>query len=332
MKFLGSFLFLGLLSLISVFAGPPPHEYITDSSFRYFIQYDGSNQAYIMDVLDKKASTIYIYPYVMHNDVQYDVVAMHSGLTGCAATKLVIPHWIYHSFSVWGGVLKEGKNLKELQINCLNDVIFYEDSFNGVNENLQIHGQGVDKAMSAFAKKLLQEHLPEVIKDYKKENFSSKTECLFKIAKYVKNNFRWVTDTESADNGASVLALKQGSSTGRARAIRILAIAAGYPEDEILTGGDGHYHGFNYVKVNSRKWKILDNFFTNFDGNVSSNIFSTSAQYISISNGWYGRLFKGNSDDFTVYNFKYGCPNEAPQDHSVPETENFKNWLSKNKK
>eukprot|EP00833_Pecoramyces_ruminatium_P006365 jgi/Orpsp1_1/1180397/evm.model.c7180000073243.1 len=324
MKFLGSFIFLGLLNLIAVFAGPPPPQaYVKDANFEYYIRFDGSKSAVIMDVLDKKAKTVSINPYVTLNGVQYDVTSISKGFENSAVTKLIIPHYIYHTFSIRGNILNKAKNLKEIQINCLNDVIFYEDTFDGVNENLQIHGQGVDKAMSAYAKTLLRNNLPDVIKDYRYENLYSRTAGLYKIAKYVKNNFRWVTDTESAHNGASVLALKQGSSTGRARAIRILAIAAGYMEDEILTGGDGAYHGFNYVKI-GQKWNILDNFFCNYGDKVDYNVFYTSEDYLSVSNGWYGRLYKGNSNNFIVYNFKYGCPNEGPLDHSIPESENFK--------
>eukprot|EP00833_Pecoramyces_ruminatium_P007048 jgi/Orpsp1_1/1181080/evm.model.c7180000075779.1 len=182
MKFLGSFIILGLLNLMAVFAGPPPHATIKDFNFEYYIQYDGNYQATVTNVLNKKATTLTFNPYVLHQGEQYKVVGISSGLSGCAVTKLVIPHYIYNIFSISDNVLKEAKNLKELQINSLNDVIFYDNTFNGVNENLQIHGQGVDKAMTAYAKKLLQEHLPDVIKDYRYENLYSKTTGLYKIA------------------------------------------------------------------------------------------------------------------------------------------------------
>eukprot|EP00833_Pecoramyces_ruminatium_P007976 jgi/Orpsp1_1/1182008/evm.model.c7180000079509.1 len=332
MKFLGnffSFIIIGCLNLIVVLAEEiPESRYIRDSDFEYYIQYDGYNMAVVTNVLNKMDETLSFNPYVFHDGEQYDVIGIVSGLKDCAVTKLIIPHYIYNTFSVDNNVLREAKYLKELQINSLSDVLFFENTFNGVNPNLQIHGQGVDKALSAYARRLVEIYLSDTIMDYKKENFLNKAAGLYKIARYVQKNFQYTSKTESASNGASVLFLKQGDSIGRARVIRLLALAAGYPEEELLVGGDGGSQGFNYVLLPHQEWYIVDNYFYQYnDEYIDYDFYLNVNTYLSISNNR-----RGDSDNFVLYNFKYGCPHEGPLDNSIPEKENFKKWLTKNKK
>ncbi|KAL6625194.1 hypothetical protein LY90DRAFT_510228 [Neocallimastix californiae] len=332
MKCLGTFFVFVLLNLVTVFAGPPPHEYFQDNDYEYFTQEDGSNQCYITNVINKKATTLYINPYVYHNGKQLDIMALAGGLADCAVTKIVIPHYIYHYFSIWGNVLSDAKNLKELQINSLNEVGFFDDTFKGVNGNLQIHGQGVDNAMKRYAKQFLQDNYPDLIKNWSREATYQKQCGLYQIAKIVNKQYAYTTSTASADNGASALVLKQGSTLGLARVVRTLAIAAGFSENDILVGGDDVYHGFNYVKF-SGKWYILDSVKTYFSDRdmCTPSVFQTSDAFIKGTlNPFYGRLYQGSSDNFVIYHGKYGCPNENPSPNPVKE--NFKKWLSKNNK
>jgi len=330
MKFLGSFIVLALLNLVSVFAGPPPHEYIKDSDFEYFIQYDGSNQAYITNVLNKRATTLYINPYVYYNNVKYDVVALTGGLTDSAVTKLVIPHYIYNDFSVWGNVLGAAKKLKEIQINSLNNVYFYEDSFAGVNENVQIHGQGVDNTIKLNAKRFLRDNYPELIRDYSRTSGAEKRCAFYQIARIVNKNWTYYKEAHGGrgSNGVSTFFLRRGSMHGLARVNRYLAVAAGLSEFSIQVGGDGINYGFNYVAV-SGGWKILDPASGDFSSaTCTDNAFITIKNYAASTNGYYGRLYKSDPDSYVIFNGKYACPNENIS--PLPESENFKQWVAKN--
>eukprot|EP00833_Pecoramyces_ruminatium_P015550 jgi/Orpsp1_1/1189582/evm.model.d7180000073038.1 len=325
MKFLGSFIILAILNLVSVLAGPPRSETIKDDQFKYHIQYDGNHIAYITDVIDKNADTLTIPNYVVHKGETYYVHALAGGLTNSYVTKLEIPFYVYHYFSIWGNVLKEAKYLKELKIDCFYDVEFFEDTFNGVNPNIQIYGQGVDKAMMSYAKKILQNNYPDLIRDYSNVSDYDKKCALYQIAKIVNKTFGYNTNIAYPHNGAVALAVKQGSTRGLARVVRIFAIAAGYNQDEILVGGDGSYLDFNYVKFNGRFY-VLDAVKTKYNDRdlCSTSVIQTSSRFNEkVLKPFYGS--KVSTSKWVLYNQKYGFPN----DYADPEVENFVKWCSK---
>jgi len=328
MKFLGSFLVLALLNLITVFAGPPPHDYIKDSNFEYYIQYDGNNQAYITNVLNKRATTLNINSYVYHNNVKYSVMALAGGLTNCAVTKLVIPKNVNHSFSIWDNVLKDAKNLKELSIQTTSDVTFYDDTFTGVSENLQITGNGVANTIKKAAKQYLRDNYPDLIRDYSRTSSYEKKCAFYQIAKIVNKNWSYYMSAYggAGSNGASAFFLRKGSTYGLARVTRYLAVAANLSEFEIQIGGYVN-HGVAYVYITGG-WHVLDVARHYFDPRASceSDAFSTLNSYASSIGGYYGKGVKVNPSEFLIYNTKYGYPN----DYANPEKESFINWVSKN--
>lgn len=326
MKFLGSFLVIALLNLIAVFAGPPPHDYVVEGDYEYFIQYDGSNQAYITNVLNKKATTLYINPYFYHNNVKYDVMALTGGLTNTAVTKLVIPHYIYHDFSIWDNVLKEAKHLKELSIQSLNNVTFYENTFTGCSENLQITGQGVENTIKKAAKQYLRDNYPDLIRDYSRTSSYEKKCAFYQIAKIVNKNWKYYMSAygDVGSNGASTFFLKKGSMYGLARVTRYLAVAANLSEFEIQVGGYVN-HGVNFVYITGG-WHVLDVARTYFDPRASceSDVFSTLKSYASSIGGYYGKGVKVNPSEFVVYHTEIGFPTE----YANPEKESFQTWVS----
>lgn len=258
MKFIGSFIIIALFNLLTVFAGPPPAIFTKDKDFEYYLI---SDIAHIVDVLDKTATTITIPPYVKYNGKNYNVSSLTSGLSDSKVQKIIVSNDIKHEFALYTG-LSDAKYLKAIQIDAPN-VLVFEHSFDNVNPDIDITGDGVEN-MIKFYSKIILDYNDIDVKKYDHESTTDDKQCdIYQIAKFVKKNFTYNTDLANASNAVNTLLFKQGNSLGLARAIRILAGVKGFDMNDIQVGGDDLQSGWNYVKFGS-EWYTLDIVHTEF--------------------------------------------------------------------
>lgn len=326
MKFLGSFIVLALLNLLTVFAAPPPERgYIRVDGFEYFIYPDG--RAYIISVVDEKSTTLTIKPKITSEGKTYKVLGLYSGLYSDAVRKIILPQNTQRDFTISPGVLSGAKNLRELQIDARYPVNIDEYTFEGVSPDLQIYGNGVDTTVTAYAEKFMKENYPDLIRDRSNLDDYFKKCDLYQVAKIVRKYFTYDINSASKSNGASAIFLKRGDGVGLARVVSVLAAAANFDIRDVQVAGDDNQFGFNLVRF-SNKWYVLDpaRFSYNERDMCTDTIFKKSNDYIKQTiNPFYGKGYRGSSDSFVVHHGKYGYPGELVQ----PVKENFKKFISR---
>lgn len=159
-------------------------------------------------------------------------------------------HFDHYSFN-------DCANLKRVVL--YNDVITTElTAFKNVNKNVQFLSKGTKSFVMDFTKKLVRD-LDIPIKNYSSVTTSDKKNDLFEIAKKLSNYLR-NSGVRDSGNVAVNLVTKYGTSDGYARLFRQLAIAAGFPESDILVGGDNNGHYWNYVRFGSYWWNVDVNY------------------------------------------------------------------------
>jgi len=325
MKFFGAFVFVTLLNLVSVKAGPTPSVYLNDSYFNYYAQ-EEFTECYITGLTSKAKNTrsLTITSSVKDQSTgkRYNVGGLMADLTGAKATKITIPSGHPCSFSIYDNVLKNAKYLKELKIATSKEIYVYDNTFTGVNQDIDITGKGVNNMVKRYTKKYLQENLPEFIQNYSNLSEYDTRISLYNIAKIVKD-YQINLSMAHGDNGAVALFLKQGSTLGINRAAYYFALASGFPEKDIIVAGDNLQHGFCLVNFN-RKWYVYDAAKGHYNDREPWSFFQNINDYMEHTlNPYYGRLFKSDLNSFVVYRAKYGYSGEAN-----PEKENYYSFWS----
>jgi len=326
MKSLGIFFTLAFTYLVSVLAGPPPPVYIEDKNYEYYAQ-EGFTSCYVTKLTSRanRLSKLTFEPSVTKNGVKYYVGGLMADLSKSRASTIEIPSTLESHFSISENVLKTAKNLKELKVESYYDVYTYENTFTGVNTDINISGRGVDRMAINYYTNYLKDNYPDLIQDYHNLSEYDTRINLYNIAKIIKNNFVFDTNMAHGDNGAVALFLKRGNTIGLNRVARYLAIASGFSQNNIVVAGDDIQHGFCLVKLN-KVWYVFDAVKGSFNDREPWSFFQTMDGYIKRTlNPYYGRLYQADVNTFVKYNSKYGYSNEC-----YPEKQNLMKWLPLN--
>lgn len=178
--------------------------------------------------------------------------------------------------------------------NCdaLNGVIFNRvsidadvDVFWGCNdtrydkEGMIMQGQGIPSFTASISKKIVDSwdiHFSE--NDTEIEKVDKLINLGHKLNKYVSYAGGKHRDQNAAP---TTLSTKLGVCGGYARSYYNLAVAAGFDPEDFLIGGDGHCHGWNFVRINGLWY--------NFDA-CHDLYFATDSQYCDHMSSGYGAV------------------------------------------
>jgi len=313
MKFFGALAFVSLLNLASVIAGPTPSIYLSDKNFDYYTQ-EGFKDCYITGLKSQAKRTKYLnIPATVKDEttgISYCVGSLMADLSEAKVTKLTIPSGHPCGFSISENVLKNAKYLKELKLSTSNDVYVYENTFTGVNEDIDITGKGVDKMVKYYTDYQLKYNIQGLTTNYSGLSEYDTRIHLYNIAKIVKD-YKINLAMAHGDNGAVALFLKQGTPLSINRAAYYYALASGFPEKDIIVAGDDIQHGFCLVRFD-RKWYVYDAAKGHYNDREPWSFFQTIDDYMNNTlNPYYGRLYKSDLNSFVVYHAKYGYSGEA---------------------
>jgi len=326
MKSIGIFFVLVCSYILNVLAGPTPSVYFSDDLFNYYTQ-EGFKECFIegLSATANKAATLTIRPYATdpRTGIQYNVGGIYANLSNSVATRIEIPYSVRKNFYIQDNILKNAKRLRELKVESLY-VTVYENTFTGVNTDINIYGSGVTNMVNKYAKRYLQDKYPDLIQDYYSLSEYDTRIYLYNIAKIVRG-YKLNTGMKYGDNGAVALLLRQGSTLGLSRAARSLVVASGLNDARIIVAGDNIQHGFDLVRFGNY-WYVYDPVKGTFDDRSPWSFFQTIDNYCQHTlNPYYGRLYKSDVNTFVKYNAKIGFANETS-----PEKVNLKSWLSSN--
>eukprot|EP00833_Pecoramyces_ruminatium_P018095 jgi/Orpsp1_1/1192127/evm.model.d7180000090783.1 len=330
MKFVGSFIFLALLNLVTVFAGPlRPYVFVDDTIFEYYISTDGSQIATIIHVMNNEAKELTIQPYAYYEGQRYNVVGAMDCFTNSKVEKIIIHESMTHSFHFYDTVLGQAKRLRTLQVDASNFEI-REGTFDNVSSSIKIQGKGVDNMMIKYAKSLLQKNNITI------KNYSSSTsdyerqQNLYELGRFVKQNFKFTTSVAYPSNGANALIFKKGDTIGLSRAFRILCRARGFAYDDVHVGTDGIHFGWNFINLHKHwyNFDIVHTTFRNGMGDVSK--FYKDQDFINkVLVPAYNQYGDGipdlNPSKWSIYLDQYGYQDEI----SSSRIENFDSWLKR---
>eukprot|EP00833_Pecoramyces_ruminatium_P015174 jgi/Orpsp1_1/1189206/evm.model.d7180000070281.1 len=90
MKFLGSFIILAVLNLVTVLAGPPPTIYVKEGDFEYHIP-GGTNFAIADTPLNMNAKTVTVKPYITYNGQRYYTKYFSGYFKNSSAERIIFP-------------------------------------------------------------------------------------------------------------------------------------------------------------------------------------------------------------------------------------------------
>lgn len=141
-------------------------------------------------------------------------------------------------------------------------------------EGMRMQGQGVPSFTASISKKLVDSwdiHFDE--NDTENEKVDKLISLGHNLHDYVRYAFApdgTVTNHTDMNCSTTTLSTKLGVCGGYARSYYNLAVAAGFDPDDFLIGGDGHCHGWNFVRINGLWY--------NFDA-CHDLYFATDSQY-----------------------------------------------------
>eukprot|EP00833_Pecoramyces_ruminatium_P017022 jgi/Orpsp1_1/1191054/evm.model.d7180000083200.1 len=183
-------------------------------------------------------------------------IAVTNTLLNKQITELKINSYVTYNGKQYKAI-ESAKNLKTVQIDA-PDVSLEEGAFVNVSRKVQFKGKGIENMMLDYAKKMLQTYDISIPK-YDASNIYERKCSLYTIAKFVDKKFTYSSSKydDNIESGIHTLLYMRGNSLGFARAVRILATAAGYDKNVIRVGGDDMNFGWNFVEF-ERKWYILD--------------------------------------------------------------------------
>jgi len=316
MKFLGSLITFTLLSICTVFSIPVN---VYDGTFHYWISDD--MRATVMGVIDKNVLQVTIKPYVWYNNQRCYVHQIGAAAFSNTAVQSIIINSNVQSMHFSPNAFYNAKNIRTIEL-YTQKVTGEPSAFDNCGTNLGFIGVGTTSLINDLAKKILQSWNLPVNKDYTNVSDYQKMRALFDLAKKVKENFSYNTKIAYPDNTAVVLALKIGGTNGISRAFRILALNMGFQYNDVHVGGDGGYYSWNLVHINKgngKKWYNLDIVHTDFSS-YTTRVFKTDSTQSSVTSvkpsKWIIFINQYNFNGEQVYN---------------PITENFTNWLIRNR-
>jgi len=337
MKLLGSLFTLAVLGISTVFCAPTPDINQYDDTFHYWIS-DTNKKATIMGINNKVAKTATVKPYIIVEGERYYVYQIGAAaFTNSNLETLIINDkdayandQFVESINISHNALRGATKLKNIELNT-DKVTADLYAFDGVSTNINFSGKGVPSLVNDYAKKLLESWGIDTGVDYTNASDTDVMKALHKLARAVKTNFGVNDKIAYPSNVAVVLALKTGSTNGIARAYRILARNMGFQYNDVHVGGDNGYYSWNYVyinKGNGKKWYNLDIINTSISSRYTSSIFKTNTQQKNvIENKYGGNTSYANPDNWVIYINEYNYPGE----NSYTISENFTNWLIRNR-
>jgi hypothetical protein len=152
-------------------------------------------------------------------------------------------------------------------------------------EGMKMQGQGVPSFTASISKKLVDSwdiHFDE--NDTEIEKVDKLIELGHKLHNYVRYAFApdgTVTHHTDMNCSTTTLSTRIGVCGGYARSYYNLAVAAGFAPKDFLIGGDGHCHGWNFVRINGLWY--------NFDA-CHDFYFATDSQYCNHMSSNFGAV------------------------------------------
>jgi len=323
MKFLGSLIFVALINVLSVLAGPPKREYGSDSSFEYVLTYDNAT---IIRVLNTNSKQLVIKPFFNYNGKRYTVTSIDQGLATSNVETLIIDSSFPHAFYL-GSTIGDAKNLKTIQVDAPN-VTIGSATFQNVKRTITLKGKGLEKLALNYATDVLKS-LNEKPTTYTSTTSTyTKQQHLYALARTLKNNgyLNYYSNCSNASNGIHSLLYKEGNMLGVARAFRIYALAKGFNAGDIKVASDSSYYNWNIVKLDNT-WYNFDVIHTQFKaGQGDVSVFLNDNDYNQkFIKSFYGYTIPPSY--WLVYLADYGYPNEV----SGAETQNLYVWIENNR-
>ncbi|ORX79126.1 hypothetical protein BCR32DRAFT_269647 [Anaeromyces robustus] len=154
------------------------------------------------------------------------------------------------------GAFSELPNLKKVTLSNKSFDARDLSSFSSPNKEVMFIGNGVKDYTNNQVKYLFKNVFGLKAKTYQDEyDYQRKTD-LFELAKTVSSYAR-LSDNRDGDNAITVLKTKFGTSLGRARLFRLLAIELGIKASDIKVAYDGNKKYWNYIRVNG-SWYNCD--------------------------------------------------------------------------
>ena len=146
-----------------------------------------------------------------------------------------------------------------------NDTRYEEDG-------MVMTGQGIPSFTASISKKLVDNWNIHI---YEYDSTEVKKEKLTNLAQKLRNYVSQgpgINKHRDMNCAPTTLSTREGVCGGFTRSFYNLAVAAGFDSEDILIGGDGHCHGWNFIKMDG-KWY-------NFDA-LHAKHFYTDAEYLA---------------------------------------------------
>jgi len=321
MKFFG--IVVALISALSVFAGPPPAKYTSDSTFEYYLI---SGTASIIRVLNNNLKTLTVNPYAYYQGERYKVTSINQGLEESKVETFVIPQNFPHEFYI-GSAIAFAKNLKTIQVDA-KDVHASDYTFKDVKRTITFKGKGLENMALNYAKDVLTSINEKPVSYTSTTSSYTKKQHLYALARALRNKgyLNYYSNVSNASNAIHTLFYKEGNMLGIARAFRVFALAKGFNAGDIKVAGDNKYYDWNNVKLDNTwyNFDIIHTTFRNGQGDVS--VFYTDNDYNNkILKPFYGSGVSPST--WVMYLAEYGYPNEV----SGSQTQNRDTWINNNR-
>jgi len=219
-------------------------------------------------------------------------------------------------------------NCKKLKyVYLYNDKITAEaTAFKDVNKDVVFYSKGTKSFVNNSIDRLVNSlSIPK--KNYSSLSSDKQMENLFNIAKIVSSYLRTSNIKDSGSVAVNILT-KFATRDGYARLFRFLAIASGFPQNNILVGGDNNGHYWNYIKIGS--------YWYNVDINYAFRVYNQYSDAVSrkpffLSNSSFKKRLNENYSinvdpkNFVVWFTNYGYPDEFRGQQTY---ENFNNYVN----
>lgn len=183
------------------------------------------------------------------------------------------------------------------------DVFTTEDGVYSVNPNVSMTGYGINGSSNAGINSYVDSVCQKLLRKWKisynrNAPERDKMQTIKDLTQHINEYLRSQTYEEDG-NAATVLSLKRSACGGFARTFYRCALLMGMNENEVLIGGDGHCHAWNYIK-NHGEWFVVDCGWNCFYGSSTPEHVVTFDQYETFLKNT--RTFQQSLADSMVYN------------------------------